>query len=251
MSAAVFGIQFSPLSQPELVSRITRRRIPPGAGPRTVVTANLDHIAQLPGNPDFRAAYDSAWAVTADGMPVFIYAKLRGAPSPSRVPGSDLVAGLMPALSARKNRCFFVASNRLTARRLQAYLVWRGFPRSAVAFDVPPLGFESDPNYSARLAARIRAHRTTHLLFGVGAPKSEIWVHHHRRELGDCYVLCVGAGLDFFAQTKRRAPACFRRMGMEWLWRLSQEPHRLAPRYLVESWRFLGAVKDDLAATRS
>jgi N-acetylglucosaminyldiphosphoundecaprenol N-acetyl-beta-D-mannosaminyltransferase len=249
--AAVFGIKFSPLSQGELVRHLVCRRIPLGTGPRTVVTANLDHIAHLPENPEFRTAYDNAWVVTADGMPVYVYAKLRGAPSPARVPGSDLVAALLPALSAGKDRCFFVPSDRLTARRLQADLVRRGFSRTAVAFDVPPHGFERDPNYSSRLAARIRAHGTTHLFFGVGAPKSEIWVDRHRGQLGDCYVLCVGAGLDFLARTKRRAPVWMRRTGMEWLWRLGQEPQRLAQRYLVESWRFLGAVKDDIATGRS
>src|SRR3954471_7332607 len=185
----VFGLEFSPLTQSELVSQIAGRSAPRGSGPRAVVTANLDHIAHLTESAEFRAAYSNAWVVTADGMPVFAYAKLRGAASPERVPGSDLVAELLPALSPETDRVYFVASTWRTARRLQVYLVSRGFSRARVAFDVPPFGFEDDSAFSERLAARISAHRTTHLLFGLGAPKSEVWINRYRDRLGDCYVL--------------------------------------------------------------
>lgn len=249
--SAVFGIDFSPLTQSQLVSELARRRIPEGAGPRTVVTANLDHVAHLSNNADFRTAYKRAWAVTADGMPVFVYAKLRGAASPSRVPGSDLVAALLPALSPTADRVFFVVSTWQTGRKLQAFLISRGFRRSQVRFEVPCFGFESDAAFSGQLADRIRAHGTTHLVFGLGAPKSEVWIDRHRDRLGNCYGLCVGAGLDFFAGTKRRAPHWMRRSGVEWLWRLSQEPSRLWYRYTVHAWLFLAAVKDDLIANKS
>jgi len=245
----VFGLEFSPLTQSELVSQIAGRSAPRGSGPRAVVTANLDHIAHLTESAEFRAAYSNAWVVTADGMPVFAYAKLRGAASPERVPGSDLVAELLPALSPETDRVYFVASSWRTARRLQVYLVSRGFSRARVAFDVPPFGFEDDSAFSERLAARISAHRTTHLLFGLGAPKSEVWINRYRDRLGDCYVLCVGAGLDFFARTKRRAPTWMRKVGLEWLWRLAQEPGRLWYRYTVHAWRFLAAIKDDLTSS--
>jgi len=245
----VFGIVFSPLSQSQLVSKIAGPA-PKGGGPRTVVTANLDHIANLSKNSEFRSAYDKAWAVTADGMPVFAYAKLRGLVGLARVTGSDLVAALLPALTPDNRRVFFVASSWLTGRRLQAFLVARGFRRAQVTFEVPPFGFEKEPAYSEYLARRIRAHHTTHLMFGLGSPKSEIWINQHRDRIGDCYVLCVGAGLDFFAGVKRRAPVWMRTTGLEWSWRLAQEPGRLWYRYCVHAWRFIGAVKDDLAASR-
>lgn len=249
--SAVFGIEFSPLTQSQLVAEMACQKIPEGAGTRTIVTANLDHIAHLTENAEFRTAYDRAWAVTADGMPVFIYAKLRGAAGPARVPGSDLVAELLPALSPTTDRVFLVAGNWKTARRLQASLVSRNFARSHVKFAVPEFGFESDVTKSDDLAERIRGHGTTHLLFGVGAPKSEIWVDHHRHRLGNCYALCVGAGLDFLAGTKQRAPHWMRKTGLEWSWRLGQEPNRLWHRYTVHAWRFLAAVKKDLAAKPS
>jgi len=141
-----------------------------------------------------------------------------------------------------------VASEIRVAQNLVSHLVSRGFSCDSVGFDVPPFGFESDKIYSSDLANRIREHRTTHLFMGVGAPKSELWVYVHRGELGDCYALCVGAALDFFAGEKRRAPVWMQTFGLEWVWRLLHEPGRLFRRYLINSWAFLAAIGRDLMA---
>jgi N-acetylglucosaminyldiphosphoundecaprenol N-acetyl-beta-D-mannosaminyltransferase len=243
----VFGIDFCPRSEAELASLITSEKIPAGNGPRAVVTANLDHIVRLQDDPVFRQAYRRAWAVTADGMPVYLYAKLRGAPAPSRVPGSDLLKSVLPALAPERARVFLVASDVATAQRLRAYLIDRGFPSFAVDWVVPPFGFENNKEYCIQLARRVHERQTTHLLLGVGAPRSEIWVDRYRNELGDCYVLSVGAGLEFFAQTKRRAPSWMRRVGLEWLWRLGQDPRRLWRRYFIGAFGFVRAITNDLA----
>src|SRR4051794_12154949 len=160
-------IQFSDLSQAALISELTDDPVPDGEGPRSVLTANLDHVVQLRRNAAFRAAYHKAWRVTADGMPVFLYAKLRGAVS-HRLTGADLFPTLLTALTPDQHRCFFVASSRATALALTRLLRPRGFTASSLRFEIPPRGFEADPDYSAQLAQRIREHGTTHLFFGVG-----------------------------------------------------------------------------------
>ena len=62
------------------------------------------------------------------------------------------------------------------------------------------------------MARQIADHGTTHLMMGVGSPKSEVWVHQHRHSLGDLYAFGFGAGLDFLAGTQRRAPVFMRRI---------------------------------------
>ena len=245
-SAEVLGIRFTLLSLPQLVRIVAETPVPRGMGPRILVTANVDHVGQLHRNPRFRAAYDHAWVATADGMPVYCYARLRGAGLPGRVTGADMFAALLPLLSPGTHRPFFVANSAPTATALAAYLAERGFDRDASAFDVPPFGFEADGDYSATLARRIREHGTTHLFMAVGSPKSELWVDEHRAMLGDCYAMSVGASLDFFVGLRARAPAWMQHSGFEWVWRLGTEPRRLARRYLVESWSFLQAVRHDL-----
>jgi N-acetylglucosaminyldiphosphoundecaprenol N-acetyl-beta-D-mannosaminyltransferase len=242
----VFGLAFSSMTRAELVANATGAPIVKGAGPRSIYTANLDHIVQLRRNVRLRGAYSQAWAVTADGMPVFLYAKARGAGVPARVTGSDLFGDILSSVIAEKHRCFLVASAGETAKLLVDWLVTRGFDRSSIDYDVPPTGFENNILYSANLASRIRTHGTTHLFFGVGAPKSEIWINDYRAELGDCYVLSAGSGLDFFVGTKKRAPRSLQRIGFEWLWRFSTEPRRLFRRYFIDSWSFVAAISEDI-----
>lgn len=247
LPSKIFGLYFSQATRSELAEKVAGEPVAKGAGPRSIHTANLDHVVQLRRNPRLRQAYDNAWAITADGMPVFLYAKARGAAVRTRVTGADLFGDILALLRPGMHRCFFVASSAKTGCCLVAWLTRRGFPRSSIDFVVPPRGFENDATYSDDLATKIRAHRTTHLFLGVGAPKSEIWVHEYRDALGDCYALSAGAGLDFFVGTAHRAPHVLQEVGLEWLWRFCREPRRLFRRYFIDSWLFIAAVAEDLA----
>jgi len=162
------------------------------------------------------------------------------------VTGADLFAAVMAKLDPAVHRVFFVANSERTGEGIRLWLRGRGFPDDRIGICVPPFGFERDKDYSDGLAKRILRHQATHLFMGVGAPKSEIWCHQHGSRLGDCYVLCVGAGLDFFLGLKKRAPGFMQRIGMEWLWRCGQEPRRLFRRYFLDSWPFLLAIVSDL-----
>jgi N-acetylglucosaminyldiphosphoundecaprenol N-acetyl-beta-D-mannosaminyltransferase len=207
---------------------------------------NLDHVVKLRRLPNFRAAYGRADVVTLDGAPVWLYARLRGLGAP-RCAGADLFAALEARLEPGAHRPFFVLSGPQTAGRLAARLEARGFAREALGFATPPLGFEADPLARRTLADAVRAHGATHLVMGLGAPKSELFVDAERARLPDLHALCVGAAPDFVVGVRRRAPKILRRIGLEWAWRIREEPRRLARRYLLDSWGFIPAVLEDLA----
>lgn len=241
----LFGYGFSPATFAQVLDAVAAMP-EPGQGVRMLVTANLDHVVQLRRNAGLRAAYDHAWMRTIDGAPVLAYARLRKRAVPGRVTGADLFPALLDRFQPGRHRPFFVAASDEIADGLRARLIERGFTPDEIGTDVPPFGFEKDEAFGAALAERIRAHGTTHLLFGLGCPKSEIWIDRHCAMLGDCYACAVGAALGFFVGTDKRAPAIVGKIGMEWLWRVGQEPRRLARRYFVSSWGFLGAIADDL-----
>jgi N-acetylglucosaminyldiphosphoundecaprenol N-acetyl-beta-D-mannosaminyltransferase len=242
----VFGIRFSTEDKDSLVASVLQEDVPAGGGLRMVATANADHVVNLLRNQHFRVAYRTAWATTADGAPVALYARWRGAGVPGRVPGRDLFAALMPGLVTERHRPFFVVSRERTGVLLQNWLVARGFAVDAIGIDCPPFGFEKDAAYSADLAERIREHGTTHLFMGVGSPKSEIWLFEHSHLLGDCYGFGVGTGIDYFVGTEAQAPGWMHANGLEWLWRVWCEPRRLARRYLVDAMLFPVAVMRDV-----
>jgi len=242
----VLGIAFSPLTRERLVERMLRDTVPNGDGARLLVTANLDHLSNLARNVRFRAAYSGAWAATADGMPVYLYSRMRGAGAPERVTGADLFADLMSKMAPPACVPFFVVGQEEAGKRLTHLLVGRGFAPENVAYACPPFGFETNPEASNTLIKAIREHGTTHLFFGLGAPKSEVWIYEHRTLLGDTYALAVGASLDFCVGLRKRAPIWMQNFGLEWAWRVGREPRRLFRRYFIESWIAVWAVTADL-----
>lgn len=243
-SREIFGLRFSAAGTEALADHLANFSPPTRGAAQMLFTANLDHIVKMRSNATFRAAYGRAAFVTADGMPVYLYARWRGVPVPERVTGADLFPALMERLDPAKHRPFFVVSDPDTAGSIETKLAERGF--KDVQVTVPPFGFEADEAYSSDLAQRIAAFGTTHLFFCVGAPKSELWLDRQREAIGPCYALAVGAGANFYAGTGRRAPRLVRVIGAEWLWRFLCEPRRLFRRYFIDSWEFLLAIADDL-----
>jgi N-acetylglucosaminyldiphosphoundecaprenol N-acetyl-beta-D-mannosaminyltransferase len=243
---AVFGIRFAQGDTAQLAEQLASAQVEPGQGVRNLITPNLEHIVQMQRDPRLRNAYDHAWLAIADGVPVYLYAKLRGEPLTERVAGSTLFDRLIKLLRPQQHRCFFVCPNDTVADFYGRLMAQKGFKPDTIRTVVPPFGFDTDEALSTALADDIRRFRPTHVFFGVSSVRSEIWVHQHRTQLGDCYVLCVGAALEFTAGQKSRAPVFVQKSGMEWAWRFAQEPKRLFRRYLIDSWTFVRAVREDL-----
>lgn len=239
-----FGITFAGETLEQLVEEAVRGP-EPGQGVRLTVTANVDHIALLRKVPTLATAYAHAWRRTIDGFPVFCYARMRGLAVPGRVTGADLFPQLLQRLTPSRHRLFLVVANDEIGERMLNWARMNGFG-DGIDVVVPPFGFEKDAIYGAELAARVRRQGTTHLIFGVGCPRSEVWIDRYRDALGDCYAFAVGAGIGFFVGVMRRAPEPLQKIGLEWAWRMMEEPRRLWRRYLFSSWGFCLAIRDDL-----
>lgn len=240
----IFGLDISLLGQDELVEELLSP--PPATGSaKLVATVNVDHVVTLRTNLRFRQAYDHAWRITADGAPVFLYARAVGVPLRERVTGSDLFAELVEQWEPSRHRLFMLVSSDAVAVAMTRVMAKRGYDDQSLRIEVPPFGFESDAGYSDALAARIIAMKPTHIVMGVGAPKSEIWAHEHRYQLGNAIILCVGASVEFVTGLKTRSPIFMRRIGMEWFWRFATEPRRLFHRYFIRSFGFVLAIMAD------
>lgn len=235
----LFGLRFQTGSAESIVAAVAARR---DDEPRMIVTANVDHIVQLSTDPAFRIAYGRAAARTLDGMPLVWLARAACRRPVHRVTGHDLLGCVLTDPPPFARRIFLVSARQDAADALAARLRARGLPDDAVASAVPPFGFEGDRDYSRALAARIRAHGTTLLVMGVGAPKSEIWIDRHRAALGNPVVFCIGDALNVAAGYLTRAPCLMQRLGLEWIFRFLQAPRRLFRRYFIKSWRFIGIV---------
>jgi N-acetylglucosaminyldiphosphoundecaprenol N-acetyl-beta-D-mannosaminyltransferase len=214
------------------------------------VTPNIQHIAQLRRNPDFRRAYAEAEIILCDGFPVHYYARARGHVV-YRITGCDLLKRLLDKTGAlRRHRLFLVVDSKQTAQAVNDWAGRSGL-RHQVATHIPPFGFEKDAVRSAKLADEIRSHSTTLLIMAVGAPRSEIFVNQYRTSLPACWVICVGQGVKTLFGIVQRAPIFVRHLNAEWLWRIVQDPRRLLPRYASAAIAFVACVFSDLGERAS
>ncbi|WP_413284585.1 WecB/TagA/CpsF family glycosyltransferase [Vibrio sp. MA40-2] len=232
-----------------LSTREDQRTLTQQQSPRELqllVTPNVDHVVTMTKDPQFKELCQNAWLLTADGFPVVKLLRYCDVDIPGRITGADLFPAIMDRLTVDVHSPFFVCSSTQTAEFLSNWLNNNGFSNAEQRVVVPDFGFENDPSYNQQLIQQINALDTTHLFFGVGAPKSEKWMYTYRNELPNMLGFGFGAGLDFFAGVKKRAPLWVQNIKMEWFWRLSSEPKRLAKRYLVNSWVFLGVALKEM-----
>jgi N-acetylglucosaminyldiphosphoundecaprenol N-acetyl-beta-D-mannosaminyltransferase len=208
-------------------------------GADLVVTPNIHHVALLEADADFAAAYASASLWPADGWPVALAATLLSGRWVQRTAGSDLVEEIARR-AARSGHSVAVVGGAGSSAELAANALKRRYPGLRVDLVDPLPSVEpGDASAVEALRGRLRGAAVDIVFLGLGAPKQEIFGHGLLQDLGKGVILCVGAGINFAAETQRRASPVLRALGLEWLHRLVQEPLRLGPRYVRSSIVFI------------
>lgn len=194
-----------------------------------LVTAAID--------PLYRAKVNTFELVAPDGMPVrWALNRLEGTNLPDRVYGPELMLQLCRSAADAGVGVYLYGSTPAVVRSLKDKLLDR-FPSLRVvgceASLFRPLTSEEDE----ALVRRVNDSGAGLLFLGLGCPLQESFAYEHRRAI-KAVQACVGAAFDFHAGNKRMAPTWMQRGGLEWLFRLSQEPTRLWRRYLVTNTVF-------------
>jgi exopolysaccharide biosynthesis WecB/TagA/CpsF family protein len=209
------------------------------------VTPNADHLVRLARNPALRPLYDGAMLRLLDSRVVARLAGVMGMAAPAVVPGSDLTAALMQALPAEEP----VTVLGLTPAALERLAARTGLRR--IAHHNPPMGFEHDPAAFEAAVRFIEENPARYSFLAVGSPRQErVAQAVAARGTGRGVGLCIGASLLFLTGEERRAPLAVQRAGMEWAWRLMQDPKRLARRYLVDSPAIIALLRREAKRSR-
>lgn len=206
-----------------------------------VFTPNVDHIVMLDRNAKFRETYQRASLSFADGVPVIWASWLLRPVLPEKLSGSDLVLPLA-RLAGREGWRVYLLGGSPGAATAAADRLRAECGTNIVGVDDGMVRVGDRSEEQRAIVSRIRAARPDLLLVALGAPKQELWIDEHAEELTPTVALGVGASLDFIAGTVRRSPRWMSKVGLEWLYRLGQEPRRLWRRYLVDDPRFAGIV---------
>ena len=203
-----------------------------------LVTANLDFLRRHARDPAARALYAGADLRVADGMPLVWASRLQGQPLPERVAGSALVWLLVERAAAEGRSIFFLGSETDIVTRAIAVLRGR-WPAIKVAGQVSPV-VDRVPTAAQLepLRRQLIEARPDIVLVGMGSPKQENLIRALRADLPAAWMIGVGVTFSFVAGDVRRAPRWVQRVGLEWVWRLGQEPRRLFRRYIIEDLPF-------------
>ncbi len=185
----------------------------------------------------FAEKVNNADLIITDGMPLVWMQKLQGAKSAERTRANDLMIALCEY--AEKNNLkvgFYGGRQEVIDSILER--AERDFPKLQVAYAYSPPFRRLTEKENAEIVEEINNSETQILYVGLGCPKQENWMSAHKNKLG-AIMLGVGASFDFYAGNVKESPEWMGKLGLEWLYRLTQEPRRLWKRYIILNPRFL------------
>ncbi len=202
--------------------------------PHQVMTVNVDFLRLGRENPAFQHLINTADLAVPDGMPLLWAARLRRDPLPARVTGVDLIVACATLAAAKGYTIFLVGAGPGVAAAAAAVLQARCPGVRIVGTYAPPLGSAFDHDENETTVRLIREARPDMLFVAFGAPTQDEWIRTRLQRLDVPVCMGVGGAFDLLAGRVRRAPAWMQRAGLEWLYRVAQEPTRLWKRYLVD-----------------
>jgi exopolysaccharide biosynthesis WecB/TagA/CpsF family protein len=199
-----------------------------------VVTPNVDHLVRYHEDAGFRACYRDAAYVLLDSRVAAGLIRALKAVSVPVCPGSDLTLALLAQAARPADRIVFIGGSAGQCAGISAR-----FRLTNVRHHNPPMGFINDPEAVARCLEFIEGASPFRFCFlAVGSPQQEALARMlGKRGRARGLALCVGASLNFISGAEKRAPLWMQRCALEWLYRLAQDPRRMARRYLVRGPR--------------
>lgn len=230
----VLGLDIAAMDWRDALETLSARS---GDGFAAVSFINAHNSNLAASKPEYRKAIHGH-VILPDGVGMDIASiAAHGKPFPANLNGTDLIPALMTYISTPRRVGLVGASADIVARaadHLAAHAPWHTFV--AVSDGYFPVA------RTREVMDRIAGEKLDILIVAMGTPLQEIWIHRHVRREHAHLVFGVGALFDFLAGEFPRAPEAVRNLRMEWLFRLTQEPKRLASRYLLGIPLFLARV---------
>ncbi|HKV61108.1 MAG TPA: WecB/TagA/CpsF family glycosyltransferase [Candidatus Acidoferrum sp.] len=216
----------------------------------SIAATSMHGIVEAQRDSSFKALLYAMDLVVPDGMPLVWLGRRQGYHLRRRVYGPNLLLAFCEKSVQEGHRHFFLGGEPGVPERLAESLKTR-FPGLHVAGTCSPPFRQLNASEDEELVELINRAAPDVLWVGLGAPKQERWMHEHKSRLRVPVMVGVGAAFDMFSGKRRQAPLWMREHGLEWLFRLIQEPGRLWRRYLVYGAQFVACVALDTLRLRN
>jgi N-acetylglucosaminyldiphosphoundecaprenol N-acetyl-beta-D-mannosaminyltransferase len=236
----VLGSPLDALSMAETLEKC--RELAHGGGIHQHVVLNAAKVVALQTDERLRSIIASCSLINADGMGVVWGARFLGHRVPERVAGIDLFVELVAAAAQDGDSVYFLGAEQAVVEKVVEVLTTK-HPTLRVAGHHH--GFWTDTN---ALISEIRKASPTYLFLAIPSPRKEYWLNEHLFSLRVPFVMGVGGSFDVVAGKTSRAPKILQKTGLEWTWRLIQEPRRMFKRYLVGNTAFIRLVLQERKA---
>jgi N-acetylglucosaminyldiphosphoundecaprenol N-acetyl-beta-D-mannosaminyltransferase len=240
----MFGLTIDNLTMAETLDRI--EELIRSGGVHQHVAVNVDKVVKATRDPSLMAIINDCDLVSADGQPVVWASRLLGRPIKERVTGIDLMVNLFDRAAKNGSRVYLVGARQQVLEDAAASLE-RHYPGLVVAGIQHGYWASADEE---EVVARIQAAQVDMLFVALPSPRKEEFLAAHKDRIRVPFVMGVGGAFDVYSGHISRAPRWMRRVGLEWLYRLSKEPARMWRRYLVEDLAFLGILAREFRRER-
>jgi N-acetylglucosaminyldiphosphoundecaprenol N-acetyl-beta-D-mannosaminyltransferase len=242
----VVGTDISMTSYDEVIDTLDGR---PTDRATVVAVCTVHSVMSARRDPQLAEAIGSADIATSDGVPLVWAIRWTARPNQQRVYGPELMRRSIANTVDRGWRHYFYGSTPETLAELEAAVAVSD-PDAVVAGSYSPPFRPLTTEETDAIIDDILSKDTDVVWVGLGMPKQELWMHEVRDALPGVALVGVGAAFDFIAGTKKEAPPWIQRAGLEWLFRLSQEPRRLWRRYVYNNPGFVVLLAAQVAEAR-
>jgi N-acetylglucosaminyldiphosphoundecaprenol N-acetyl-beta-D-mannosaminyltransferase len=236
-SFLLLGVRIDALQIPDVIATI-ERWIDQRDRCHYIAVTGMHGVTEARHDPVFKAILNAADMVVPDGMPLVWIGRLRGKNLARRVYGPELMMTFCTETASHGYRHFLFGGAPGLPEKLSETLRAK-HPALQVAGTFSPPFRPVSPDEDEEILDMINCSAPDILWVGLSTPKQERWMHKHRDRLNVPVVVGVGAAFDINSGTKKQAPSWMREHGLEWFFRLLQEPRRLWRRYILYGSEFL------------
>ena len=208
-----------------------------------VVTPNLDHIVIMETDNEFAEIYQKADLVVADGKPLIWISKILKNPIKEKISVSDLFPKMCELCAKKGYSIFILGAAEGVADKAAKNLISKNPGLRIVGTYSPSLGFEKNSTELENIKNIITSAKPDILAVSLGSPKGEKFVYKHLKEYGIPLGISIGATIDFEAGNVKRAPKWMANHGLEWLFRITQDPQRLIKRYWNDAIKIIPVIR--------